>query len=634
MLGTLFGLAFLLGVGSPSAASVEGVETVCEAGSDAGQCLSPAGIASDGEYFGGRIYLVDQGNERLVQMTDSGVFTQASGWGVRDGSPELQTCDWFSGCGPGVAGGLPGQVHRPQGLAIGDDGDIYVVDHDNHRVTVFIESVGSGESGWRLTFGRNVNRTAIEEGRAAETDICPAAKHPADNCQAGAPGTGPGQFGAWGPGSYIAFDRSAEILYVGDAGRIQEFTPDGVYLGEIPLPGEVVQSLAVDSAGALLVALSADGGGVTEPGVMKLSPDDGELECTLDVGQPTAISTDPDGNAYVVDAAAGVALRKFASDCSEVTDDSFPIETDLDVATGLAFGVGCHSYKDLFVSGASGGESVVRQYVLPPSGDACVPEPPPHLAIREQAALLIGPEAATVSASINPAYDPETTYYVEYGLFPCAAAEPCESRTLFPGAPLGSGGGQFVRTPDVLLDQLKPATTYHFRFVATNYAGSVFGEGWEETGGSFTTLSPPVEPEKPVTRATASASISTSASRRTDTLSLRRIRTLGDGRVELMLAVSGSGAVAADARFKGGAGRPRRAAGSSGRPARPAWLRYGSGAVFAARPELIELTVLPSRRARRLLRDRRRAALRIAIVYRPDGGLPQQTDVTAIAHLR
>ncbi|HKB49877.1 MAG TPA: hypothetical protein VKC63_00430, partial [Solirubrobacterales bacterium] len=56
----------------------------------------PRGIASDPET--GHLYIADQGNGRVVELTAWGDFVKAWGWGVKDGSPELQSCTAQTGC--------------------------------------------------------------------------------------------------------------------------------------------------------------------------------------------------------------------------------------------------------------------------------------------------------------------------------------------------------------------------------------------------------------------------------------------------------------------------------------------------------------------------------------------------------
>jgi hypothetical protein len=99
--------------------------------------------------------------------------------------------------------------------------DVYVADNKNkHRVEKF-DSSGH----FLFMLGLEVNKTAVEESstRKAEEDVCPAAGHPGDVCQAGSPGAGAGAF--LEP-QFLAVDNSASPskgdLYVANTGEVNE----------------------------------------------------------------------------------------------------------------------------------------------------------------------------------------------------------------------------------------------------------------------------------------------------------------------------------------------------------------------------------------------------------------------------
>ena len=69
-----------------------------------------------------------------------------------------------------------------------------------------------------LIFGGEVNKTAVEEHRISEENVCPAPGHPGDKCQPGTPGSAPGQFVT---PTYLAVDNSPTgggDVYVADTG--------------------------------------------------------------------------------------------------------------------------------------------------------------------------------------------------------------------------------------------------------------------------------------------------------------------------------------------------------------------------------------------------------------------------------
>jgi hypothetical protein len=121
----------ILAPGSPAAASVVGVP-----GEGAGQTAGAAGVAVDTS--SGRLYIADAGNNRIDAFdAASGTFEMAFGWGVKDGSAELQSCGPAatppSGtCRKGLGGGGAGELESPQSVAVDNDPasashqDIYV----------------------------------------------------------------------------------------------------------------------------------------------------------------------------------------------------------------------------------------------------------------------------------------------------------------------------------------------------------------------------------------------------------------------------------------------------------------------------------------------------------------------------
>ena len=92
--------------------------------------------------------------------------------------------------------------------------DIYVADTGNHRVEKF-DSAGN----FLLMFGKEVNKTAVENSRTSEENLCPAPGHPGDVCQ---PGVSASSAGAFETPAYLAVDNSGGTstgdIYVGDVG--------------------------------------------------------------------------------------------------------------------------------------------------------------------------------------------------------------------------------------------------------------------------------------------------------------------------------------------------------------------------------------------------------------------------------
>jgi DNA-binding beta-propeller fold protein YncE len=485
----------------------------CETGSGAGQCLIPRGIATDPTT--GNVYVADQLNQRIDEFTIWGTFVKSWGWGVRNGDPELQSCTTLTECQGGASGSGKGQLSFPQGIALDGTGDVYVVDWSNHRIQKFDPSAGPNEDEARflLTFGGEVNKTKSEEpgSSEAERNLCTAAS--GDICQAGTEGSGSGRFGHWPLGSYVAV-ASDDSVYVGDENRIQRFDSAGEYIESIPLPGETVQSLAIDTSGGpndgdLYVArcnlanfcvqtLTVPG---SKPDVLRLNSA-GAVLGTLAVPDPQGLAVDADGNVYAVDGVklddlTQVNIHKFGPTGSELP--GFPFFDGFDASIGIAASSACGiSGADFYVANAIFANSYVRAYAPPPDPTLC---PPPEVSprIEAQYPTSVQSSGATLKADISPEFWPDTTYYVQYGTGKCSEGACDQEQPLPPGSKLTSQvTDNAVRTAGVFLGGLQPGTTYHYRFVAQSSGGGpVIGVGGEVgidgAEGSFTTF--PVAPE-------------------------------------------------------------------------------------------------------------------------------------------
>jgi len=517
------GIVAVLGpAGGSSAAAAEPLWTKCTTGSGAGQCINPRGIAVDPS--AGAVYVVDQTNSRINKLNAWGEFLMAWGWGVSDGSAELQTCGPQAApptatCQAGVRGAGSGQMGSPKGIAIDSAGDVLVQEtsictscgdesKDTNRVQKF-----SPQGEFILMFGGEVNLTKVAEREEQEANAEPVTVTPqeenlctavsGDVCGGGTRGEDPGQFGRPVPlqdptASAIAVGPD-DTVYVGGHERIQKFNADGIFDGTVPDPsgvltGEGVQSLTADSAGNVYLTLFEGGSSGVEPkkDVVKLSPSGTPL-CTAKVETPRALATDAEGSLYVVDRkrleTAGV--REFGANCLE-SQDSF-IANVAEESTGIAAGSGCGiDGVDLYVGNLSP-NSFVRAYGPPPDPELCPPpEVPPT--ISSQYATSVGTDSATLGAEINPRFWPDTAYYVEYGTDKCSEGA-CQAQPLPPGVEMDAVRDAAIPTKGIVVHGLQPGTTYHYRFVAASSGGGpvrgLDGEvGKDGAEGSFRTFAP------------------------------------------------------------------------------------------------------------------------------------------------
>jgi tripartite motif-containing protein 71 len=234
---------------------------------DAGSVFHPNGLAIDGL---GRLYVADGTEEE--QFRDSAR--------IQVFSLEGEQLAVF-----GRAGQAPGRFSVPHGVAVDDQGYIYVADTGNHRIQKLSPS-GEAMARW------------------------------------GEPGRGPGQFG--NP-SGIAVDHDGNV-YVADSGnvRIQKLSPEGVPLAQWVIKstqnGEASspESLTIDRHGNVYVACLS--------WIQKLSPDGETLAQWGSTGQgpgqfstPAGIAVDREGNLYVADAGSN-RVQKLSPDGELLTE--------------------------------------------------------------------------------------------------------------------------------------------------------------------------------------------------------------------------------------------------------------------------------------------------------------------------
>jgi hypothetical protein len=126
-------LFLLLAWMSSAAADV----SLCPAGTAAGQCNGPRGLAVDRET--GRLYVADSGNQRVDVFNADRSFALAFGWGVVDGAAELQACGPSASpptatCQKGLEGPGAGQFSDLRDIAVDSDPaspanhDVYLLD--------------------------------------------------------------------------------------------------------------------------------------------------------------------------------------------------------------------------------------------------------------------------------------------------------------------------------------------------------------------------------------------------------------------------------------------------------------------------------------------------------------------------
>jgi len=404
-------------------------------GQSAGRFRSSSGIAVNRNT--GHVYVVDQDNARVAELDPWGQFVRAWGWGVKDGSNELQICTNVTGCQAGIRGAGQGQFDRKLGgggIAVAPDGSVYVGDPDNFRVEKF-DSSGS----FLLEFG--------EEG------------------------TGPGQLK---PGTYlnnIAIGPDGTV-YVGEENRVQEFEPDGTFKEVIPFEGDLealkdkeFRDLAIDDAGDLYATVAE------LPEIVKFNPA-GERVApeSFPLASPRNLAIDETGNLYTT--AGFQEVVEFDADANLLIPPGAGFaRVDLSLV-GLATSSACGiDGDDLFALATNGTtKALVSAYGPPPDPTQCPPPVKPPTIVRQFASSMSS-DTVVVKAGINPHFWPDTTFHVEYGTGKCSEGG-CTSRQPESDQLLTEAvADKMIISNGVTLPDLEPGTEYHYRFVAESGGG-------------------------------------------------------------------------------------------------------------------------------------------------------------------
>ncbi len=304
-------------------------------GEEGGEFVGPEHGALDSN---GDIWITDYGNDRIEELSSSGKFMLAVGWGVKDGKAEAETCT--SECKEGISGSGKGQFDGPVGIAINQsNNDIYVADYGNNRIEelssagAWLATIGSkGTTGGELSSPEGVtidssgdvwvadyanNRVqelsstgtfmlavgwGVKDGKA-EAETCTS------SCEAGISGSGNGQMA--NPASLAV---SGSDVYVADYSnnRVDEFTTAGAYVSQFGSKGtttgkfEGPHDIAIESAtGDLYVVdkgnnriqkFTPAGGFLTTFGTKGTG--NGQLE------HPDGMTITPAGTMYVLDSLA------------------------------------------------------------------------------------------------------------------------------------------------------------------------------------------------------------------------------------------------------------------------------------------------------------------------------------------
>ena len=183
------------------------------------------------------MYVSDEGNNRIEELSSSGKFVRAFGWDVnRPGKEEFEVCTSY--CKAGTAGSGYGQLKEAKGLAIDLSGNVWVADAGNNRIQEFnaegkyeklFGKEGSGEVQFKNPMGMTFSGGKLYVSEYANNRVQELSTAGKYEGQFGKAGSGNGEFKE--PRG-IAVDPRTGNLYVADAGnnRVQEFSSAGKFI--------------------------------------------------------------------------------------------------------------------------------------------------------------------------------------------------------------------------------------------------------------------------------------------------------------------------------------------------------------------------------------------------------------------
>ncbi|MET0305943.1 MAG: hypothetical protein ABW196_06915 [Solirubrobacterales bacterium] len=438
----------------------------CPFGEAAGQCGDARDAASDRAT--GRLYVADEENRRVNVFEADGTFAMAFGWGVKDGSAELQKCTTATGCLKGLSGSGAGQFGGELKIAVDNDlaspsqHDVYIAQASQDRVQKF-DSDGNfllafGSDGGGLGQFEQIRGIGVSSGGL----VYLADQKSEGTCPSG-------------------FPKSQKRVQVfGELGSpIEAILPGGIPCGSLT-------AIAADSTGRFYLLVEGEG--------IRKYDTSANLLCEVDKGvETTALAVDDEDHLFSAQREDKVKVNASYRLISRYDDSCNPVSR-------FAYGVLQQSVRGLATTGS--GEVFAAQATFGESGNRALlftPPPPGPFVVPvsvEADSGTLSNTKVTLAAEVNPngkatqvrfEYLDEESFE-EQGGFTGPATKSLE--VALAGDLKLHGAEALAGCPDPVTEAslpeskcLIPETKYRFRVMATN----ADGEGNGPIEGEFTT---------------------------------------------------------------------------------------------------------------------------------------------------
>jgi len=255
------------------------------------QLNNPQGIALDAD---GNLYIADQGNQRIRQVTPAGIISTVAGNGTAGYSGDS-----------GFA--ISAELYNPQGVVVDASGNLYIADAGNFRIRM-VQSVATPGATITTIAGSSSQGTGGDGGPAAAATF-----------------TSPTNLARDSKGDLYITDTGASVVrMINSSGAISHIAGTGTptYSGDghpaVSAALNYPQGLALDAAGNLYIAdrgnyrvrVIAVGGIITTyagDGIFGASGDGGPAT-SAELFSPVGVATDHQGDLYIADQSVSIRM--------------------------------------------------------------------------------------------------------------------------------------------------------------------------------------------------------------------------------------------------------------------------------------------------------------------------------------